>query len=358
MTCVAGAPREWRPCPARSSRSTSARSAHNAGAARADARRTPAELWAVVKADGYGHGAVDAGRAALEGGATALCVATVGEALALRAALRDARILVLGPTRAEEVAEAREARARVDRRPTSVIPDGVPVHLKLDTGMGRWGLAELPAPGRGVVGPDDPPRDGRHRPVVRARQLERFLDATEPYAGRVHAPCREQRRGADPACDPARCRALRHRPLRHRPARSRTPAGSASARRSLGVGARAGSAARTGRVDRVRTAVRRGRGDMDRDRPGRVRRRVPARPHGDGGARRRRPAPRSSGTVSMDALAVRLPGPAEAGAPVTLVGDGITLEAARARRGDDRLRARVRDQDESRASSDGEVVGD
>ena len=43
-----------------------------------------AELWAVVKADGYGHGAVDVGRAALEAGATALGVATLGEALELR----------------------------------------------------------------------------------------------------------------------------------------------------------------------------------------------------------------------------------------------------------------------------------
>ena len=45
------------------------------------------ELWAVVKADGYGHGAADVGRAALEGGATALCVATVAEGVALRAAV-------------------------------------------------------------------------------------------------------------------------------------------------------------------------------------------------------------------------------------------------------------------------------
>ena len=36
-----------------------------------------AELWAVVKANGYGHGAADCARAALDGGATALCVATV-----------------------------------------------------------------------------------------------------------------------------------------------------------------------------------------------------------------------------------------------------------------------------------------
>ena len=36
-----------------------------------------AELWAVVKAEGYGHGAVDVSKAALDGGATALCVATL-----------------------------------------------------------------------------------------------------------------------------------------------------------------------------------------------------------------------------------------------------------------------------------------
>src|SRR3954467_5397909 len=55
------------------------------------------ELWAVVKADGYGHGARDVAGAALIGGATALCVVTVPEALALRAAYPDTRILVMGP---------------------------------------------------------------------------------------------------------------------------------------------------------------------------------------------------------------------------------------------------------------------
>ena len=57
-----------------------------------------AELWVVVKADGYGHGAVDVGRVALEARVSALCVATLGEALELRAALPAARILVLGDT--------------------------------------------------------------------------------------------------------------------------------------------------------------------------------------------------------------------------------------------------------------------
>ena len=66
-----------------------------------------AELWAVVKANGYGHGAADCARAALDGGATALCVATVAEALALRRELPDARILVMGPADATSPRRAR-----------------------------------------------------------------------------------------------------------------------------------------------------------------------------------------------------------------------------------------------------------
>ena len=63
-----------------------------------------AELWAVVKADAYGHGALDCGRAALDAGATSLCVATVPEGIVLRQALPAPRILVLGPASAPEVA--------------------------------------------------------------------------------------------------------------------------------------------------------------------------------------------------------------------------------------------------------------
>src|SRR5919206_530144 len=79
------------------------------GAIRHNARRLldaldGAELWAVVKADGYGHGAVDVGRAALEAGASALCVAAVDEGIELRRALPEARILVMGPT--DEIAAA------------------------------------------------------------------------------------------------------------------------------------------------------------------------------------------------------------------------------------------------------------
>jgi len=62
---------------------------HNAG--RLLGALDGAELWAVVKADGYGHGAVDVGRAALEAGASVLCVAAVDEGIALRRALPEAR---------------------------------------------------------------------------------------------------------------------------------------------------------------------------------------------------------------------------------------------------------------------------
>src|SRR5690348_2642177 len=103
-----------------------------------------AELWAVVKADAYGHGARDCAAAALDAGASVLCVATVREALDLRPAFPDARLLVLGPAFDEELAAARDARLELTVS-TGTIPDGVPVHVKLDTGMGRWGFSELPS---------------------------------------------------------------------------------------------------------------------------------------------------------------------------------------------------------------------
>src|SRR5947207_4740431 len=87
-----------------------------------------AELWAVVKANGYGHGALDVARAALGAGAAALCVATVEEGVALRDELREPRILVMGPTAPRpEIAAAREARLELVISGNE-LPDGVPVH--------------------------------------------------------------------------------------------------------------------------------------------------------------------------------------------------------------------------------------
>ncbi len=72
-------------------------SAVEANVARLRATVAPAEVWAVVKADAYGHGAVPVGRAALAAGATKLCVATWEEARSLRDGLPDAAILVMSP---------------------------------------------------------------------------------------------------------------------------------------------------------------------------------------------------------------------------------------------------------------------
>jgi len=138
-----------------------------------------AELWGVVKANGYGHGATDVGRAALEAGASALCVVTVAEALELRQELPEARVIVMCPT--DELAEAREARLELVVS-GGEIPDGVPVHLKLDTGMGRWGLAELPQPPANVVGLMSHLATADTDPAFVRQQIERFREATEPYS--------------------------------------------------------------------------------------------------------------------------------------------------------------------------------
>jgi alanine racemase len=155
------------------------------GALRANVRRLleslgGAELWAVVKANGYGHGAVDCGRAALEAGATALCLATLPEALEVRKALPDARLIVFGLT--DEVALAREARLELCVGEN--VPEDVPVHVKLDTGMGRWGLAisELRAPQRNVVGLMTHLATADSDPEFAHRQIEWFRAATGEYA--------------------------------------------------------------------------------------------------------------------------------------------------------------------------------
>ena len=140
-----------------------------------------AELWAVVKADAYGHGAVDVAGAALGAGATALCVATVPEGLALRQALGAARILVLGPATNREIADARDAALELvvaDRD----VPEGVRVHVKLDTGMGRWGLAELPAPARDVVGLMSHFASADSDAAFTEQQIERFAAATAQHS--------------------------------------------------------------------------------------------------------------------------------------------------------------------------------
>lgn len=141
-----------------------------------------AELWAVVKAEGYGHGAADVAGAALGAGATGLCVATVAEGLALRRAFGDARIIVMGPTEdGREVADARDgALELVVFR--GEVPAGVRVHLKLDTGMGRWGLSELPLPPVEVVGLMSHLATADTDASFAGWQIERFREMTQPFS--------------------------------------------------------------------------------------------------------------------------------------------------------------------------------
>jgi alanine racemase len=155
------------------------------GALRRNARRLidalqGSELWAVVKADGYGHGACDAGRAALEAGAAALCVVTVPEAVALRESFREARILVMGPTEEHELPAAREARLELVIG-GGRIPEEVQVHLKLDSGMGRFGYRELPEPTENVVALMTHLATADTDAVFAERQLELFREAVGRY---------------------------------------------------------------------------------------------------------------------------------------------------------------------------------
>ena len=82
--------------------------------ARLRAGLTPgARMCAVVKGDGYGHGAVETARAALAGGASSLAVATADEAAELRAAGLDMPVLVMGAISADELPIALAAGAEL-----------------------------------------------------------------------------------------------------------------------------------------------------------------------------------------------------------------------------------------------------
>lgn len=121
------------------------------------ARAKPAGLLAVVKADGYGHGAVPVARAALAGGATWLGVALVEEGTALRSAGIDAPILMMSepPVHAAATVVRERITPVVYTRPgiealakaaaDASLVKPFPVHLKVDTGMHRVGCAPTDA---------------------------------------------------------------------------------------------------------------------------------------------------------------------------------------------------------------------
>lgn len=108
------------------------------------------ELMAMVKANAYGHGAVEAARAALRGGATWLGVYAVGEGIELRAAGIIAPILVLGPALPDAMPAALTNDLTFTLPSTEYIAPLVAsaralerrarLHVKIDTGMTRLGL--------------------------------------------------------------------------------------------------------------------------------------------------------------------------------------------------------------------------
>jgi alanine racemase len=282
-----------------------------------------AELWAVVKANGYGHGATDVGRAALEAGASALGVVTVAEALDLRGVLPEARIIVMCPT--DELAAAREARLELVVSVSGGIPADLPVHLKLDTGMGRWGLVELPGPPANVVGLMSHLATADTDPDFARRQVERFSEATQQYSNltRHLANSAAALRLPESRFDAARCGIALYgiSPFNTDPAAD-------------GLEPALSWRSRLARVFLLQPGESTGYG----------RRFVAERPtwigivpvgYADGFRRDMTGTEvlvdgeprRAVGTVSMDAVAVELDRELAVGTPVTIVGDGLPIEA-------------------------------
>jgi alanine racemase len=312
--------------PARRSEVTIDLGALRRNVARLREAAAPAEVWAVVKADAYGHGAAGCARAALEAGAQALCVATAREGAALRRLFPETRILVMGPLEPGEEARAREAALDVAvSRPEA--PAGVRVHLKVDTGMGRFGMKPeeaLAVPRDRVVGlmshlaTADEPDESFAR-----RQLEAFRVLAERFDGVVRhvANSAAALRFPEARFDAARCGIALYglSPFGDDPAshglepvlswrsyvaQARTLAPG----ESTGYGRRFVAERRT-RIGLVPV------GYADGFRRGLTGSEVVV----DG--RRRRVV----GTVSMDSFAVALEDEPE-GAPVTLIGDGVLAE--------------------------------
>ncbi len=125
-------------------------------------------LCAVVKADGYGHGAVECAGAALRAGATWLAVATVEEAAELRDAGIEAPVLIMGALCDRgEVVRAIELRADIvvwrertvalASEAAALVSGQARVHVKLDTGMGRLGTRDTGEASRVVAAADGAP---------------------------------------------------------------------------------------------------------------------------------------------------------------------------------------------------------
>ena len=151
----------------------------------------PATVMAVVKANGYGHGAVPAARAAVRGGAGWLGVVHVAEALELRRAGIDTPLLCLMAIGSDQHADAIAASVdlaaalpgMVRRLAAAAVAAGRParVHLKADTGLSRGGATAADWPSvletarQAEAEAASPPTPGSTSPRRRSRQP--FIEA-------------------------------------------------------------------------------------------------------------------------------------------------------------------------------------
>ena len=285
-----------------------------------------AELWAVAKAEAYGHGAEDAARAALAEGAEAICVATAREGAALREAFREPRILVMGPLAAGDADVARAADLEVAVS-TPALPPELPLHVKVDTGMGRWGMTleeALSLPRERVVGVMShlATADEADERFARA-QIERFGEVVARFPGAVAhlANSAGTLRFPEARFDAVRCGLAVYGlspfgddPAHHGLAPVLSWRSYVAQTKTLGPGESTGYgrrfvAERPTRIGIVPVGYADG-----------FRRGLSGGEIVVAGARRR-----VVGAVSMDALAVELGGE-EAGAAVTLIGDGVLAE--------------------------------
>jgi alanine racemase len=109
----------------------------------------PARMMAVIKAQAYGHGAVETARAVIAGGADGLCVATPAEAAEVAKHVGPAiRIVVLGSTALDSwddsVSKNIEPVAHAEREVRALARTTIRFHIELNTGLNRWGLALMP----------------------------------------------------------------------------------------------------------------------------------------------------------------------------------------------------------------------
>ena len=108
------------------------------------------EIFAVVKANGYGHGDAEVSKVAIEAGVSCLAVSGLDEALRLRQSGIEVPILVLGMTRLKDVALAAENNISltahdevwINHLVSLPLEKKIKVHLKIDSGMHRLGLMD------------------------------------------------------------------------------------------------------------------------------------------------------------------------------------------------------------------------